>query len=81
MEQIKSFSKKLITIFNIIKLRTFLNHIEFEVAEHCNLNCKACSHFSNICEQKFIDVRVLEHHFDRLNKLFGFIYNVTQCSI
>ena len=76
MEKIKTFARKLRAVFNIIKLRTFLKHIEFEIVEHCNLNCKGCSHFSNICEQKFIDVGILGRHFDRLNKLFGFIYSI-----
>ena len=69
--------KKLTAIFNIIKLRTFLKHIEFEIVEHCNLNCKGCSHYSNICEKTFIDARVLAQHFDRLNKLFGYIYTIS----
>ena len=67
MEKIKTFARKLRAVFNIIKLRTFLKHIEFEIVEHCNLNCKGCSHFSNICEQKFIDVGISRID----NKLYG----------
>lgn len=74
MKQIKCFVRKLIAILNIIKLRTFLRHIEFEIVEHCNLNCKACSHFSNICEKKFVDARVIGSHFNKISKLFGFTY-------
>ena len=74
MEQIKPFVRKLIAILNIIKLRTFLRHVEFEIVEHCNLNCKACSHFSNICEKKFVDARVIGSHFNKISKLFGFTY-------
>ena len=31
----------------------FLHYLEFEVTHHCNLKCKACSHFSPLSEEKF----------------------------
>lgn len=76
MEQMKSIFRKLKAIFRAIKLRTFLMHLEFHLADHCNLNCVGCTHFSNISEPKFVDARMLENRFDRLNELIGYIYDV-----
>ena len=76
MEQIKSIFRKLKAIFRLIKLRTFLVQLEIHLADHCNLNCVGCTHFSNISEAKFVDARMLENRFDRLNKLVGYIYDV-----
>lgn len=72
----KSVFRKLKAIFRVIKLRTFLMHLEFHLTDHCNLNCVGCTHFSNISEPKFVDARMLENRFDRLNKLVGYIYDV-----
>lgn len=33
----------------------FLPHLEIQVAEHCNLNCASCTHFSPLAEPSFID--------------------------
>lgn len=33
----------------------FCPHLEIQVAEHCNLNCASCTHFSPLAEPKFID--------------------------
>lgn len=30
-----------------------LNYIEYQVADHCNLKCKGCGHFSNLVAPKF----------------------------
>lgn len=48
-------------------------YLEFEVhlAEHCNLNCKGCDHFSPIAEPKFADINVFERDFKRMSELFG----------
>ncbi len=44
----------------------FLDHIEIHLVEHCNLNCKYCSHFSSIAEKKFYDVNKYEKDMARL---------------
>lgn len=41
--------------FDIIDLKTpFLNYLETNIVDHCNLNCKGCAHFSNISPIKFV---------------------------
>jgi MoaA/NifB/PqqE/SkfB family radical SAM enzyme len=32
-----------------------LYHFDVHLTDHCNLNCKGCVHFSNICKQWFVD--------------------------
>ena len=47
--------------------------LSFEVAlaEHCNLNCKGCDHFSPLAEKEFPDTDKLLNDFRRLSELFG----------
>lgn len=49
-----------------------LDKIQFEVkiTEHCNLNCRSCSHFSCIAEPSFINIQEMENDFQRLGELF-----------
>ena len=46
--------------------------IDFRVAlaEHCNLNCAGCDHFSPLAENKFADIEELKKDFSRLAELF-----------
>lgn len=46
--------------------------LDFEIAlaEHCNLNCAGCDHFSPLAEQAFADFEETERDFDRLSSLF-----------
>lgn len=44
---------------------------EISVAEHCNLNCKYCSHFSSIAEPEFLDISQHEKDMRRLSYLLG----------
>lgn len=44
---------------------------EISVAEHCNLNCKYCSHFSSIAEPEFLDLSQHEKDMNRLSFLLG----------
>ncbi len=47
-----------------------LNYLEVSLVEHCNLNCKSCSHFSPIARKEFIDPVQLTRDFARLGELF-----------
>jgi hypothetical protein len=46
----------------------FLN-FEINLADHCNLNCQCCSHFSPIAEKHFVDCVQLERDLKRLYEL------------
>lgn len=49
------------------------SNLRFEVAlaEHCNLNCAGCSHFSPVAEPEFADLETVTQDFNRLSDLFG----------
>lgn len=52
--------------------------IEVNLADHCNLNCQMCDHFSQIAKAKFIDIVEFERDISRLAELterhLGFLY-------
>lgn len=43
---------------------------EVGIVEHCNLNCRGCSHFSPIAEPYFMDPDVFDRDMARLSALF-----------
>ena len=49
-----------------------LSKIKFEIqlAEHCNLNCAGCNHFSSIADPEFVDVGEFEREVKRMGELF-----------
>ncbi|MDR2098028.1 MAG: radical SAM protein [Spirochaetaceae bacterium] len=44
-------------------------HIEIHAADHCNLNCAYCSHYSPISKPKFVDIVQYENDLKRLAEL------------
>jgi hypothetical protein len=48
-----------------------LNYLEFQVTDHCNLNCKGCTHFSNLEEKEiFADLNTYISDIKRVKELF-----------
>lgn len=47
--------------------------LSFEVAlaEHCNLRCAGCDHFSPVAEPEFADIKEFTRDFERLSELFS----------
>lgn len=45
--------------------------IEYNIVEHCNLNCVHCDHFSPISEKKFADPEEFRLSLEKLRELFG----------
>lgn len=43
---------------------------EVSLAEHCNLNCAGCDHFSPLAEPEFADYEEMARDFERLSSLF-----------
>ena len=46
-----------------------LHLAEFHIAEHCNLNCKSCVHFSPLAEKEFLDIDTFKKDVKRLFEL------------
>jgi len=44
---------------------------EIHAAEHCNLRCKACNHFSPYAEEEFVDMGTLEKDLSKFAYLSG----------
>lgn len=82
-KQIKELNSKFDEIYGITKHgeiykyafeegeKPVLNYIEFDVIRKCNLNCRACNHFSNIVDHVgTYTVQNMERDFMRLSELF-----------
>lgn len=42
--------------------------LDIHVAEHCNLNCAGCTHYSPIAEKEFCDEKILDRSLAKLSK-------------
>jgi len=52
-------------------IKPVLDYLEVQIADHCNLKCKGCGHFSNIVDgEVFFDIKQYEKDFQRLSELF-----------
>ena len=51
----------------------FLMHLEYEVTHHCNLNCRACSHFSPLTEKKFGDPEQFSRDLEQIRSMIDYI--------
>ena len=55
---------------NLVR-KPVLPYVEIHLADHCNLNCKGCGHFSPVASERFIDLDQLSTDLHRLSHLFG----------
>lgn len=51
--------------------RQTIEHLDYHLTEHCNLNCKCCSTFSPLAEKKFADPSEFARDLNRLHDLIG----------
>jgi len=85
LNSIKPILKKLISfkVYGNIRLYDYLyviymkffyrrKGVKFDVhiTEHCNLNCKSCSHFSPLAQKEFANVESFEKDIKRMSELF-----------
>ena len=62
---------------NIVRRKRALEYIEYDIVGHCNLNCKGCSHFSNIiCDNSFVTLESYEKDLRRMKELFSYIARI-----
>ncbi len=38
----------------VLRRKPLLHHFEIHITDHCNLNCKGCGHFSNLCRPSLV---------------------------
>ena len=46
-------------------------HFVVDLAEHCNLNCQCCDHFSPLAKPHFTDLKQFESDLHRMYEIFG----------
>ena len=63
-------------IGKLLGFRPYLSYLEIHLADHCNLNCKGCGHFSPIAEKRFADLNSFERDMKQLQRLFSTIHKV-----
>jgi len=70
---LKIFVKKIYIKWQRFYLQKIDNRFFFEVqlADHCNLNCASCSHFSPIADEHFLDVDTYKKDCARFAELAG----------
>lgn len=47
-----------------------LRYLEIHLADHCNLNCKGCGHYSPVAGERFVDLKQMSADLRRLSELF-----------
>ena len=56
----------------VMSQKPVLDYVESEIAEYCNLNCKGCSDFCNLCTQKrYYALEEFKKDYERLAQLFS----------
>lgn len=51
--------------------RHFIEHLDFHLVDHCNLNCKCCSTYAPIAKEHYADIDSFEKDLKRLHDLIG----------
>lgn len=52
----------------------FINYLEMNVVDHCNLNCKGCAHFSNVCDNNCVDLEQYKSDLKLISEKFNVYY-------
>jgi SAM-dependent methyltransferase len=60
----------------VLRRKPVLYHFEVHITDHCNLNCRGCAHFSNLCEPKFADLAEFEADMHRMASLFSAVRQI-----
>lgn len=47
-----------------------LPYLEFHITDHCNLNCKSCTHFAPLAEENYLSIESFIKDMTRLSELF-----------
>ena len=61
---------------HILRQRPVLYHFEIHVTDHCNLNCKGCAHFSNLCKPAYADLGEFETDMRSMARVFSAVRQI-----
>jgi hypothetical protein len=56
--------------------RPHLQRLIIHLTDHCNLNCRACTHFSNIAQPSFADLEEFQRDLRRMRLLFSQLHEL-----
>lgn len=70
-KSIKTENKDLIKTVAKTMKRNSIEHLDYHLTEHCNLNCVGCSTFAPIANKKFAELEAFERDIKRLYELVG----------
>ena len=68
--------KKNIKVLNRLLFDKQPHFLEIHAADHCNLNCYGCSHYSSISEERYLDLQNLEINLKHLQKVSKYFKEV-----
>ncbi|WP_270357068.1 radical SAM protein [Adlercreutzia equolifaciens] len=51
--------------------RHLIEHLDYHLVDHCNLNCRCCSTYSPIAPEKFADLETFRVDLERLHDILG----------
>jgi hypothetical protein len=60
----------------VLRRDPHLHRLVVHLTDHCNLNCKGCTHFSNIARPAFADPDRFEREFEALERIFSGITEI-----
>lgn len=69
--EMNALSSEEYILFLSRQLKCNVINFEINVADHCNLNCQCCNHFSPLADEKFLDLGQYEKDLERLSFLIG----------
>lgn len=71
--RLNELAERLDQLEELIRKKARNTELNFEVhlADHCNLNCKGCDHFSPIADENFLCVDSYQRDLNRIKQLFG----------
>ena len=55
---------------------TYLDYLEININDHCNMNCKGCSHFAALAPESFKDFNTFVKDIKRLKELIPHIFKI-----
>lgn len=64
------------TLYKLGHEKPVLDYVETHVADHCNLKCRGCLHFSNMHKEQYPSIEQFKKDMNRLHELFEDIIRI-----
>lgn len=65
---------KYIKMYNEVK--PYLRYVQYAITMHCNLNCRRCAAFANLCDEEYADLDTFEKTLNGLKHRFSYIPSI-----